>query len=63
MNSRLMTWHFETRSALVQKTLGHSTAGMTAHYTHTDQESARQVLAPLEAILNLPVSAKVSAMA
>lgn len=49
--------------ALVQKTLGHSTAGMTAHYTHTDQESARQVLAPLAAILNLPVPAKASATA
>ena len=37
--------------ALVQKTLGHSTAGMTAHYTHTDTASARQVLAPLAEIM------------
>jgi hypothetical protein len=36
---------------LVQKTLGHSTAGMTAHYTHTDTASARQVLAPLAEIM------------
>ena len=40
--------------ALVQKTLGHSTAGMTAHYTHGDIESARQVLAPLAEIMALP---------
>ncbi len=40
--------------ALVQKTLGHSTAGMTAHYTHTDTASARQVLAPLAEIMTLP---------
>ncbi len=38
--------------ALVQKTLGHSTAGMTAHYTHGDLESARKVMAPLAAILS-----------
>lgn len=37
--------------AIVQKALGHSTAGMTAGYTHSDAESARQVLAPLAAIL------------
>jgi integrase len=42
--------------ALVQKTLGHSTAGMTAHYTHADTASARQVLAPLAEIMNLPRS-------
>ena len=40
--------------ALVQKTLGHATAGMTAHYTHGDTESARKVLAPLAEILALP---------
>jgi integrase len=40
--------------ALVQKTLGHSTAGMIAHYTHGDTESARQVLAPLAEIMTLP---------
>jgi hypothetical protein len=33
--------------ALVQKTLGHSTAGMTAGYTHSDRESSLQVLSPL----------------
>ena len=44
--------------ALVQKTLGHSTAGMTAHYTHGDIESARQVLAPLAEVLALPGLAK-----
>lgn len=37
--------------ALVQKTLGHSTAGMTAHYTHVDTESARRVLEPLARIV------------
>ena len=41
--------------ALVQKTLGHSTAGMTAHYTHSDTATARQVLAPLAEIMTLPV--------
>ena len=40
--------------ALVQKTLGHATAGMTAHYTHGDIESARTVLGPLAEALQLP---------
>lgn len=40
--------------ALVRKTLGHSTAGMTAHYTHADTQSVRRVLAPLAEILALP---------
>lgn len=43
-----------TNLALVQKTLGHSTAGMTAHYTHGDLASARQVLAPLAEIVAIP---------
>jgi integrase len=40
--------------ALVQKTLGHATAGMTAHYTHADTESARKVLSPLADVLRGP---------
>jgi len=43
--------------ALVQKTLSHSTAAMTAH------EIARQVLAPLAATLSLPVPSNASATA
>ncbi len=49
--------------ALVQKTLGHSTAGMTAHYTHADTTSARQVLAPLAEIMTLPLPAAKTAVA
>jgi len=36
---------------LVQRTLGHSTAAVTIGYTHSDSETARQVLAPLAEIL------------
>ena len=49
--------------ALVQKTLGHATAGMTAHYTHGDTASARQVLAPLAEIMALPLPAAKAAVA
>jgi integrase len=38
--------------ALVQKTLGHSSPGMSAHYTHADAESVRNVLEPLAAVLS-----------
>lgn len=39
--------------ALIQSTLGHGSAGMTARYCHGDSASARQVLTPLAEILTL----------
>jgi hypothetical protein len=36
---------------------------MTAHYTHGDTESARQVLAPLAEIMALPLPAAKAAVA
>jgi integrase len=47
--------------ALVQKTLGHATAGMTTRYTHGDMESARRVLEPLARVLAMPQATEVAA--
>ncbi len=39
---------------LVQQALGHASVGVTMGYLHGDSETARQVLAPLAAILRTP---------
>ena len=49
--------------ALIQSTLGHGSAGMTARYCHGDSASARQVLGPLAEVLALPAESQVAVRA